>query len=128
MPATTMPSASSETNRDFVGPRCGVGPSPRHADNPSAALWSGFRNGFGLKRWRSPSSIGASSKALDFGGCGEQDSHLRAATDEEAYEFARKIRAGTVSINNGAGMAMDVPFGGFKRSGTGRRYGRQGSE
>src|SRR3546814_5235268 len=53
---------------------------------------------------------------------------VAAATNEEAYEFAKKIRTGTVSINNGTWMAMDVPFGGFKQSGIGRQYGRQGFE
>src|SRR3546814_5358360 len=33
-----------------------------------------------------------------------------------------------VSINNGTWMAMYVPFGGFKQSGIGRQYGRQGFE
>lgn len=53
---------------------------------------------------------------------------VAAATNEEAYEFAKKLRTGTVSINNGTWMHMDVPFGGFKQSGIGRQYGRQGFE
>ncbi|MGE0586752.1 MAG: aldehyde dehydrogenase family protein [Flavobacteriaceae bacterium] len=53
---------------------------------------------------------------------------VAAATSEEAYEFAKKLRTGTVSINNGTWMHMDVPFGGFKQSGIGRQYGRQGFE
>lgn len=53
---------------------------------------------------------------------------VAAATNEEAYEFAKKIRTGTVSINNGTWMGMDVPFGGFKQSGIGRQYGPQGFE
>src|SRR3546814_9988480 len=53
---------------------------------------------------------------------------VAAATNEEAYEFAKKIRTGTVSINNGTWLAMDVPFGGFKQSWIGRQYGRQGFE
>src|SRR3546814_17688585 len=52
---------------------------------------------------------------------------VAAATNEEAYEFAKKIRPGTVSINNGTWMAMDVPFGGFKQRdrtciGVGKRW------
>ncbi|MEZ5737654.1 MAG: aldehyde dehydrogenase family protein [Novosphingobium sp.] len=53
---------------------------------------------------------------------------VAAATNEEAYEFAKRLRTGTVSINNGTWMHMDVPFGGFKQSGIGRQYGRQGFE
>ncbi|WP_156679269.1 aldehyde dehydrogenase family protein [Sphingomonas profundi] len=53
---------------------------------------------------------------------------VAAGTNEEAYEFAKKLRTGTVSINNGTWMHMDVPFGGFKQSGIGRQYGRQGFE
>jgi aldehyde dehydrogenase (NAD+) len=53
---------------------------------------------------------------------------VAAATNEEAYEFAKKLRTGTVSVNGGTWMHMDVPFGGFKQSGIGRQYGRQGFE
>src|SRR3546814_5510987 len=51
---------------------------------------------------------------------------VAAATNEEAYEFAKKTRTGTVSINSGTWIAMDVPLGGFKLSGIGRQNGRQG--
>jgi len=53
---------------------------------------------------------------------------VAAATNEEAYEFAKRLRTGTVSVNGGTWMFMDVPFGGFKQSGIGRQYGRQGFE
>jgi aldehyde dehydrogenase (NAD+) len=53
---------------------------------------------------------------------------VAAATNEEAYDFAKKLRTGTVSVNGGTWMHMDVPFGGFKQSGIGRQYGRQGFE
>lgn len=51
-----------------------------------------------------------------------------AATDEEAVAFARKLRTGTVSVNGGVWMHMDVPFGGYKQSGIGRQFGVQGFE
>ena len=53
---------------------------------------------------------------------------VTAATDEEALSFARKLRTGTVSVNGGVWMHMDVPFGGYKQSGVGRQFGVQGFE
>ena len=44
---------------------------------------------------------------------------------ERAGRLARRLRAGTVSIN-GAAYDYDVPFGGFKRSGYGRENGAHG--
>lgn len=44
-----------------------------------------------------------------------------------AHKLARKIKAGSVRIN-GAGVDCVVPFGGFKQSGWGREYGREGVE
>jgi aldehyde dehydrogenase (NAD+) len=49
------------------------------------------------------------------------------ATRSEAVEVARQLQAGQVFIN-GAGFNPDVPFGGYKRSGIGREYGRYGLE
>jgi aldehyde dehydrogenase (NAD+) len=44
-----------------------------------------------------------------------------------AYDIARRIRTGTVLINGGPGrMSPLAPFGGYKRSGLGREYGRDG--
>jgi len=48
-----------------------------------------------------------------------------AATDDEALEFAAKLRTGTVSVNGGVWMNLDVPFGGYKDSGIGRQFGNQ---
>jgi aldehyde dehydrogenase (NAD+) len=49
-----------------------------------------------------------------------------ASTDEEAIEFAYGLRTGTVSINGGVWMNLDVPFGGYKQSGLGRQFGMEG--
>ena len=46
---------------------------------------------------------------------------------DRARRVARRLRAGTVSIN-GAAYDYDVPFGGFKRSGYGRENGAHGLE
>jgi aldehyde dehydrogenase (NAD+) len=44
-----------------------------------------------------------------------------------AKTIVGKIRAGSVYVNAG-GLAMDMPFGGYKQSGNGREFGRFGLE
>jgi len=50
-----------------------------------------------------------------------------ASTDEKAFEVARKIRTGQLSINGGAFNPL-APFGGYKQSGIGRERGLYGFE
>ena len=45
-----------------------------------------------------------------------------------AHKLARKLQAGTVSINGSAGIDAAVPFGGYKQSGWGRENGHEGAE
>lgn len=45
-----------------------------------------------------------------------------------ALTFAKKIQAGNVRVNTGAGMDPNMPFGGFKQSGWGAENGREGIE
>lgn len=45
---------------------------------------------------------------------------------DEAVQVARRIRAGTVTINGGSGMRPDAPWGGPGRSGVGRELGEDG--
>jgi aldehyde dehydrogenase (NAD+) len=47
---------------------------------------------------------------------------------DRALAVARRIRAGTLSVNGGAWFGPDVPFGGFKQSGVGREMGTAGLE
>ena len=42
---------------------------------------------------------------------------------ERAVAFARRVRAGTISVNGGLYYAPDAPFGGYKQSGIGREMG-----
>jgi aldehyde dehydrogenase (NAD+) len=50
-----------------------------------------------------------------------------AGTDEKAFEVARKIRTGQLSINGGPFNPL-APFGGYKQSGIGRERGHYGFE
>ncbi len=45
-----------------------------------------------------------------------------------AHKLAKKLQAGTVSVNGNAGIDPAVPFGGFKQSGWGRENGFEGAE
>jgi aldehyde dehydrogenase (NAD+) len=48
------------------------------------------------------------------------------ADRERALSIARRIRAGTVSVNGGIYYGPDAPFGGYKQSGVGREMGAAG--
>ena len=50
---------------------------------------------------------------------------VQSGDQERARRVARKMRAGTVSIN-GASQDYMAPFGGYKQSGNGREYGEYG--
>ena len=47
---------------------------------------------------------------------------------KRAERLARRIRTGSVSVNNGMCIAGDIPFGGYKASGIGREWGLEGIE
>jgi aldehyde dehydrogenase (NAD+) len=47
---------------------------------------------------------------------------------ERSIAVARRIRAGMVSVNGGAPVGADMPFGGYKHSGVGRQNGIAGFE
>jgi aldehyde dehydrogenase (NAD+) len=47
---------------------------------------------------------------------------------ERAMRIAHRIRTGSFSVNNGACVAGDIPFGGYKASGIGREWGAEGIE
>jgi len=44
------------------------------------------------------------------------------------HKLAKRIHAGTVQVNGGAGLDPALPFGGYKQSGWGREKGREGIE
>jgi len=50
------------------------------------------------------------------------------ADTERAMQVARRIRAGAISVNGGMSITGDLPFGGYKQSGIGREWGREGLE
>jgi acyl-CoA reductase-like NAD-dependent aldehyde dehydrogenase len=47
---------------------------------------------------------------------------------ERSVALARRLRAGFIGLNGGAGYFPDVPFGGYKESGVGRQNGVAGFE
>jgi aldehyde dehydrogenase (NAD+) len=47
---------------------------------------------------------------------------------ERAAKIAKRLRTGSVSVNGGMCISGDLPFGGFKGSGVGREWGREGIE
>jgi aldehyde dehydrogenase (NAD+) len=47
---------------------------------------------------------------------------------KRAMRVARRIRAGNISVNGGIMVTPDMPFGGYKCSGIGRAWGREGIE
>jgi aldehyde dehydrogenase (NAD+) len=55
-------------------------------------------------------------------------SAVSSGSEERALRIARRLRAGTASINGGVWLAPDSPFGGYKASGIGRQNGLEGFE
>jgi aldehyde dehydrogenase (NAD+) len=47
---------------------------------------------------------------------------------KRGMNIARRIRTGTISVNGGAPISGELPFGGYKQSGIGRAWGVEGIE
>ncbi len=60
----------------------------------------------------------------EYGLCGA----VFSADPARALAVAERVRSGTISINGGSPIAPDIPFGGYKSSGIGREWGREGIE
>jgi len=48
------------------------------------------------------------------------------ADEGRAMSVARRIRTGTIGVNGGMSMDVDLPFGGYKHSGVGKEWGPEG--
>ncbi len=53
---------------------------------------------------------------------------VNSADLERAKRVARRLRTGTVMVNGGIYYGPEVPFGGYRQSGLGREFGREGFE
>ncbi len=53
---------------------------------------------------------------------------VTSGSEDRAMAVARRIQAGTASVNGGVWYGADSPFGGFKASGVGRQNGIEGFE
>jgi aldehyde dehydrogenase (NAD+) len=53
--------------------------------------------------------------------------YIQTQDSEKVKRVSRRVRSGMVDVN-GAGIAVDAPFGGFKHSGIGREAGQHGLE
>jgi aldehyde dehydrogenase (NAD+) len=53
---------------------------------------------------------------------------VTSGSEDRAMAVARRIRAGTASVNGGVWYGADSPFGGYKASGVGRQNGIEGFE
>ena len=51
--------------------------------------------------------------------------YIQTQDTDKVQRVARKLRSGMVDVN-GAGIAVDAPFGGYKHSGIGREAGKEG--
>jgi aldehyde dehydrogenase (NAD+) len=54
--------------------------------------------------------------------------YIFSGNNERGMRMARRVRAGAVGVNGGMCIAGDLPFGGFRSSGLGREWGREGIE
>ena len=53
---------------------------------------------------------------------------IKSASEERALSVARRVRTGTLGVNNAQWFHIDTPFGGYRQSGLGRENGVQGFE
>jgi aldehyde dehydrogenase (NAD+) len=52
--------------------------------------------------------------------------HVYSGDVGRAMRVAKRIRTGTMGVNGGVSIAVDLPFGGYKQSGIGKEWGGEG--
>src|SRR5262249_31969516 len=58
----------------------------------------------------------------DYGLCGG----VISGDSKRAIGIAKRIRTGTIGVNGGMSIDVDLPFGGYKHSGIGKEWGAEG--
>jgi len=53
---------------------------------------------------------------------------VHSGDEDRAIQIAKRIRSGSVGVNGGICIDVDLPFGGYKQSGIGKEWGLDGFE
>jgi aldehyde dehydrogenase (NAD+) len=51
---------------------------------------------------------------------------VTSGSEERAFDVAKRLRTGNVTVNGGPYFSLQSPLGGYRQSGLGRRYGEEG--
>jgi aldehyde dehydrogenase (NAD+) len=92
------------------------------ADGTQAANEEIFGPVLAVQRWSDPTEVIERANASDYGLAGG----IWSRDTRHAIDMARRLRTGTVWINDWHMLLPDAPFGGYRQSGIGREFGLHG--